>query len=68
MTTATPGNTNRNSIKDRTSIKWNLCLTNVHLKYGYFNYIDSESITFSKKQKKPSTVSTVVDISFLSYQ
>ena len=37
------------SVKDRNSIKCNLCLTKVHLKYNYLNYVDSQYIKFSNK-------------------
>ena len=37
------------SVKDRNSIKYNLCLTKVHLKYNYLNYVDSQYIKFSNK-------------------
>ena len=37
------------SVKDRSSIKCNLCLTKVHLKCSYLNYVDSQYIKFSNK-------------------
>ena len=37
------------SVKDRNSIKCNLCLTKVHLKCNYLNYVDSQYIKFSNK-------------------
>ena len=37
------------SVKDRTSIKCSLCLTKVHLKCNYLNYVDSQYIKFSNK-------------------
>ena len=37
------------SDKDRNSIKCNLCLTKVHLKCNYLNYVDSQYIKFSNK-------------------
>ena len=42
-------NTCGKSVKDRNSIKCNLCLTKVHLKCNYLNYVDSEYIKFSNK-------------------
>ena len=42
-------NTCRKSVKDRNSIKCNLCLAKVHLKRNYLNYVDSEYIKFSNK-------------------
>ena len=42
-------NTCGKSVKDRNSIKCNLCLTKVHLKYNYLNYVDSQYIEFSSK-------------------
>ena len=42
-------NTCGKSVKDRNSIKCNLCLTKVHLKCNYLNYVDSQYITFSNK-------------------
>ena len=40
-------NTCGKSVKDRNSIKNNLCLTKVHLKCNYLNYVDSQFIKFS---------------------
>ena len=37
------------SVKDRNSIKCNLCLAKVHLKCNYLNYVDSQYIKFSNK-------------------
>ena len=37
------------SVKDRNSIKCSLCLTKVHLKCNYLNYVDSQYIKFSNK-------------------
>ena len=42
-------NTCGKSVKDRNSIKCNLCLTKVHLKCNYLNYVDSQYIKFSNK-------------------
>ena len=42
-------NTCVKSVKDRNSIKCNLCLTKVHLKYSYLSYVDSQYIKFLKK-------------------
>ena len=42
-------NTCEKSVKDRNSIKCNLCLIKVHLKCNYLNYIDSQYIKFSNK-------------------
>ena len=42
-------NTCGKSVKDRNSIKFNLCLTKVHLKCNYLNYVDSQYIKFSNK-------------------
>ena len=42
-------NTCGKSVKDRNSIKCNLCLTIVHLKCNYLNYVDSQYIKFSNK-------------------
>ena len=42
-------NTCEKSIKDRNSIKCNLCLTKVHIKRNYLNYVDSQCIKFSNK-------------------
>ena len=42
-------NTRVKSVKDRNSIKCNLCLKKVHLKYNYLNYVDFQYITFSNK-------------------
>ena len=42
-------NTCGKSVKDRNSFKCNLCLTNVHLKCNYVNYVDFQHITFSSK-------------------
>ena len=42
-------NTSGKSVKDRNSIKCNLCLTKVHLKCNYLNYVDSQYIKFSNK-------------------
>ena len=42
-------NTCGKSVKDRNSIKCNLCLTKVHLKCNYLNYVDSQYITFSNR-------------------
>ena len=42
-------NTCKKSFKDRNSIKCNLCLTKVHLKCNYLNYVDSQYIKFSNK-------------------
>ena len=42
-------NTYGKLVKDRNSIKCNLCLTKVHLKYNYLNYADSQYIKFSNK-------------------
>ena len=42
-------NTCGKSVKDRNSIKCNLCLTKVHLKCNYLNYVDSQFIKFSNK-------------------
>ena len=43
-------NTCRKSVKDRNSIKCNLCLTKVHRKCNYLNYVDSQYIKFSNKR------------------
>ena len=37
------------SVRDRNSIKCNFCLTKVHLKCNYLNYVDSQYIKFSNK-------------------
>ena len=37
------------SVKDRNSIKCNLCLTKVQLKCNYLNYVDLQYIKFSHK-------------------
>ena len=42
-------NTCGKSVKDRNSIKCNLCLTKIHLKCNYLNYVDSQYIKFSNK-------------------
>ena len=43
-------NTCGKSVKDRNSIKCNLCLPKViHLKCNYLNYVDSQYIKFSNK-------------------
>ena len=42
-------NTHGKSVKERNSFKRNLCLTKVHLKYNYLNYVDSQYINFSNK-------------------
>ena len=42
-------NTCGKSVKDRNSIKCNLCLTKVHLKCSYLNHVDSQYIKFSNK-------------------
>ena len=42
-------NTCGKSVKDRNSIKYNLCLTKVHRKCNYLNYGDSQYIKFSNK-------------------
>ena len=42
-------NTRVKSVKDRNSIKCNLCLKKVHLKYNYLHYVDFQYITFSNK-------------------
>ena len=42
-------NTCGKSVKDRNSIKCNLCLTKMHLKCNYLNYVDSQYITFPNK-------------------
>ena len=42
-------NTCGKSVKNRNSIKCNLCLTKVHLKCNYLNYVDSQYIKFSNK-------------------
>ena len=42
-------NTGGKSVKDRNSIKCNLCLTKVHLKCHYLNHVDSQYIKFSNK-------------------
>ena len=42
-------NTCGRSVKYRNSIKCSLCLTKVHLKCNYLNYVDSQYITFSNK-------------------
>ena len=42
-------NTCGKSVKERNSIKCNLCLTKVHLKCNYLNYVDSQYIKFSNK-------------------
>ena len=42
-------NTCEISVKDRNSIIYNLCLTNVHLTCNYLTYVDSQYITFSDK-------------------
>ena len=42
-------NTCGKSVKDRNSIKCNLCLIKVHLKCNYLNYVDSQYIKFSNK-------------------
>ena len=42
-------NTCGKSVKDRNSIKCNLCLTKVYLKSKYLNYIDSQYLKFSNK-------------------
>ena len=42
-------NTCGKSVKDRNSIKCNLCLTKVHLKCNYLNYVDFHYIKFSNK-------------------
>ena len=44
------GNTCGKSVKDINSIKFNLCLTKVHLKCSYLNYVDSQYIKFSNKK------------------
>ena len=44
-------NTCGKSAKDRNSIKCNLCLTKVHLKSKYLNYIDSQYLKFSNKTR-----------------
>ena len=36
-------------VKDRNSIKCNVCLTKVQLKCNYLTYVDSQHITFSNK-------------------
>ena len=42
-------NTCGKSVKDRYSIKCNLCLAKVHLRCNYLNYVDSQYIKFSIK-------------------
>ena len=42
-------NTCEKSVKDRISIKCNLCLRKVHLKCNYLNYVDPQYIKFSNK-------------------
>ena len=42
-------NTCGKSVKDRNSIKWNLCLTKVHLKCNFLNYVDFQYIKFLNK-------------------
>ena len=42
-------NTCGKSVIDRNSIKCNLCLTKVHLKCNYLNYVDSQYVKFSNK-------------------
>ena len=37
------------SVKDRNTIKCNLCLTKLHLKCNYLNYVDCQNIHFSNK-------------------
>ena len=36
-------------VEDRNSIKCNLCLKKVHLKWNYLNYVDSQYKKFSNK-------------------
>ena len=38
------------SVKDRNSIKCNLCLKKVHLKCNYLNYVDFQYVRFSNKR------------------
>ena len=42
-------NTCGKSVKDRNFIKCNLCLTKVHLKWNFLNYVDSQYVKFSNK-------------------
>ena len=44
-------NTCGKSVKDRNSIKCNLCLTKVNLKFNYLNYVDSQNIKFSNETR-----------------
>ena len=39
----------KNLFKDINSIKCNICLTKVHIKCNYLNFVDSQYITFSNK-------------------
>ena len=43
-------NTCGKSVKDRNSIKCDLCLAKLHLKSNYLNYVDSQYIKFSNKR------------------
>ena len=42
-------NTCGKSVKDRNYIKYDICLTKLHLKGNYLNYVESQYIKFSNK-------------------